>query len=103
MFQSGLGAGAGSGLIDAAPAGRFGAEENIFLRGEVEREIELLIDHRNALEAGIVGVFRLIRLTAQLHRAGISGMSAAKNFHQGAFTRTILPDQGVNFAGGNRE
>ena len=88
----------GSLAVDPARPGRFGPQQNIFLRTQVQREIQLLVDHRHALEPGVMGIFRQVRHPAEIHRARVRPVSTAEDLHQGALARAVLPDDRVHFA-----
>ena len=77
----------------------FSPKENIFLRGEVQSEVELLVNHRDAFETGVVRIFRFVGHPAQLHRTRVGPVGAAQHFHQRTFTRAVFADQRMDFTG----
>ena len=89
--------------VDPAQPAGLGAQQDVFLRGEMEREIQLLIDHRHALQARVVRILRHVGLAAELHRAGIGRVRAAEDFHQRALARAVFADERVHLAGRDLE
>ena len=67
----------------------------------MKREIELLIDHRDALQARVVRAGRSVRAAADFHHPFIGLVRTAEHLHQRALARAVFADEGVNFAGGD--
>ena len=67
----------------------------------MEREIELLVNHRDAFHSRVMRISRQVGPPAQLHRPGVGGMRAAQYFHQRALARTVLADERMDLAGGD--
>jgi hypothetical protein len=69
--------------IDHAAAARFPADEDVFLHRHVREEVELLVDDRDAELLRLVRIGQRDRRALDLDRAGIRGIDAGEDLHQG--------------------
>ena len=75
------------------------AEQDIVFDAEMRREVQLLIDHRDAGLAGLLRTGGGVGLAEKGHLAFVGSMGAAEDFHQRAFAGAVFADQGEDFAG----
>ncbi len=84
---------------DPAVAMRCCAEEDVFLHGKMGGEVEFLVDHGDAGAACVHGVLGLEVEAVEVDGAGVGGMGAGEDLHEGALAGAVFADQGVNLAG----
>ena len=78
---------------------RLDAKQNVLHHRKMRCERQLLIDHRDALPAGVERLARPIGLAIEPHLAFVGLMGARKHFHQRALPRTVFANECENFAG----
>ena len=66
---------------------------------KIRGEIQLLIDHGDPGHAGVMWVFRMEGGTFQENASSVRCMHPTEDLHERALARTVLSNQGVNFAG----
>jgi hypothetical protein len=76
---------------------RFAAQQNIFFHRQMRRQIQFLVNHRNAASHCLQRTARRVRRAVQKHFAAVRLQRAAQRFHQRAFARAIFANQRVNF------
>ena len=84
------------GAIEPTELRRFCTEQDIFLHAQVWREVQLLVNHRDAATPRVVRVLWSEWRAVYLDAAVVRAIGAAENFHQRAFTRAILTHKRVN-------
>ena len=93
----------GGGLLNhglfvqrAQLVGKLLAEENVLVDGQIVEKVQFLVDKRDArlFRGGHGAVLQLLPL--KHNRAGVSGVYAAQNVHQGGLPRSVFSQQRVD-------
>src|SRR6478672_804948 len=74
------------------------AEENIFFDREMRREIQFLINHRDAAAPRVQGISGRVRFAIKKHFPAVWHERPAERFHERAFAGAVFADERVNFA-----
>ena len=72
------------------------AHEEVLLHGEVKEHIELLVDEDDASLLRLLWILVADLLAVHQDGAGILGVNAGENLHQGGFARAVLSHQRVD-------
>ena len=99
LLQCAAGEIATPGAVQPAEARGLFTEQNVFLHAQVGREVELLVNHRDAALARVQRVRRAERLAIERDASGVGLIRAGEDFHQRAFARAVLADERVRLAG----
>ena len=79
--------------FDQTLAHRLHAEADVLHHGQMRRERELLVNHRDAGAARIDRLARFVRTAVEAHDPGVRPERARQDGHQCALAGAVLPDQ----------
>jgi hypothetical protein len=88
---------------DQAQARGLHAQHDVLGNGQVRRERQLLVDHRDAGAARVERAAGAIRPAVERHRPGVGPQRARQDSHQCALAGAVLADDGAHLASGYRE
>ena len=75
---------------------RIASQPNVIHDRALERLIQLLVNHGNAVVQRFSGGFEVDLFTVEVNVTGIFGINAEQTLHQRRFSRAVLTHQGVN-------
>ncbi len=84
---------------DQAEPRRLHAEQDVLPDGQMRRDRELLVDHRDARRACAERISRTVRRSVEPHRAGVGAERAGEDRHQRALARAVLTHDRADLAG----
>ena len=84
-------------------ARQLAAEENVFRDGQVRRQLHLLVDQRDPGGQRVLGAADRLRFSVDQDLAAGGGIGAGEDLHQRAFSGAVLPHQGMDLAGPDRQ
>ena len=90
-------------FVHESRATKLATEENVRRDVEVVREVEFLVDERDAARERIVDATNLDYFTIEQNLATILPLHAREDFHERAFPRAVFADNGEHLAAGERE
>ena len=85
-----------AGKRNAAGNGWEPPEPHIVHDVALERLIQLLVNHGNAVVQRFSGGFEVDLFTVEVNVTGVFGINAEQTLHQRRFSRAVLTHQGVN-------
>ena len=75
---------------------RIASQPNVIHDRALERLIQLLVNHGNAVVQRFSGGFEVDLFTVEVNVTGVFGINAEQTLHQRRFSRAVLTHQGVN-------
>ena len=87
-------------MIDEQAIPWFDSEEDVFGNAEVGGDGKFLINHADSATTSFGWISGCVRFSVDPHFSAVGLVRTGENFHQGAFTRTVFTDEGVDFSSG---
>ena len=103
LVQDAFGFGLHAGVVQLEALALFPAQEHVFRHGQVPAHVQLLVDDGHAHLLGQLGVQVPVPLPEDFQLPRVPLVDAAEHLHQGALARAVLPQQGHDLAGAQRE
>ena len=93
----------GLGEVQGGPLARLGAEHDVLRHGEGWYQGEVLVDHPDAAGYGVLRVVYLHLLAVHEDGAGVRGVEAVEDLHQGGLARPVLAEEAEDLTPAQRD
>ena len=89
---------AGAAHVEEPVLGELAAEHDVLGDGEHRDQLEVLVDHADAVGDRVLHALALDLLPADVHRAGVGPVQPEHDVHQRALAGAVLAEQAVDLA-----
>ena len=93
----------GAAVGEDGAGAQLAAQEDVLVDGGVQDGVELLVDHGDSVVDRLAGRGDGDRLAVDPDGAGVGGVDAHEDLHEGGLAGAILPHEGVDLAGAQVE
>ena len=93
----------GAAVGEDGAGAQLAAQEDVLVDGGVQDGVELLVDHGDAVVDRLAGRGDGNRLAVDPDGAGVGGVDAHEDLHEGGLAGAVLPHEGVDLAGAQVE